>query len=499
MSARPVLLIVDDNRDLAENLADIFEPRGFDVRHTTSAREGLDSAREASFDLAFVDVNLPDTSGTDLLPALRATSPSGEVVVITGHATLDSAVAAVRGGAFHYVVKPFKVDDLVATAESALRQGALRKERARLAAMLETSERRYRGVVESTQVLVLGLDERGYVRLFNRRASEVTGFGADELVGKAFLTMLLPAEAREHVASHLAAAATGRHSEEFEAPVITRDGRTRTVLWHVVPSGMGPGDEGDPLALYAVGSDVTDRRSLERRAAEHEALAHMGTLAAGLAHEIRNPLNAALLQLHLLGRNIEKLTPDDRGTLPDRVRIVTEELRRLERLLSEFLELARPRPMAREPVDLQALLEEVLSFQDPVAHERQVALVRRLSEGVAVGDRERLKQVFHNLVVNAMEATARAGTVTVSSHREPDGAVAVTVCDNGRGIPRGTLEKVFDPFFTTKEAGTGLGLAIVRQIVERHGGRVELESVEGKGTRVTVIIPATRAPAKPLA
>ncbi len=493
MPRRPVLLIVDDNRDLAENLADIFEPRGFDVRHCPSAREGLESARATGFDLAFVDVNLPDTSGTELLPALRATSPSGEVVVITGHATLDSAVAAVRGGAFHYVVKPFKVDDLVATAEAALRQSALRRERAQLASMLETSERRYRGVVESTQVLVVGLDARGVVRLFNRRASEVTGWGADEILGQEVLTRLFPPEAREHVGSHLAAATSGRHGEEFEAPVVTRDGRTRTILWHVVPSHNGPHRDGDPLDLYAVGSDVTERRSLERRAAEHEALAHMGTLAAGLAHEIRNPLNAALLQLHLLGRGIEKLPVDERANLPDRVRIVAEELRRLERLLSDFLELARPRPMAREPVDLHELLDEVLSFQEPAAHEKGVALVRRLSEGVAVGDRERLKQVFHNLVVNALEATARGGTVTVSSHREADGTVAVTVSDNGRGIPRGTLEKVFEPFFTTKEAGTGLGLAIVRQIVERHGGRVELESVEGKGTRVTVFVPGARS------
>jgi PAS domain S-box-containing protein len=494
---RPVLLIVDDNRDLAENLADIFEPRGFDVRHTLSARDGLESARQQAFDLAFVDVNLPDTSGTDLLPALRATSPSGEVVVITGHATLDSAVAAVRGGAFHYVVKPFKVDDLVATAESALRQSALRSERTRLAAMLETSERRYRGVVESTQVLVVGLDDRGVVRLFNRRASEVTGWSADEILGHELLSKLFPHEAREQVGAHLAAAAAGRHGEEFEAPVITRDGRTRTILWHVVSSGTGPRGDDDPLALYAVGSDVTERRTLERRAAEHEALAHMGTLAAGLAHEIRNPLNAALLQLHLLGRGIDKLAPDARATMPDKVRIVTEELRRLERLLTDFLELARPRPMAREPIELHALLDEVLSFQEPAAHERGVTLVRRLSEGVAVGDRERLKQVFHNLVVNAMEGTGRGGTVTVSSHRDPsDGCAAVSVSDNGRGIPRGTLEKVFEPFFTTKEAGTGLGLAIVRQIVERHGGRVELESTEGKGTRVTVFVPTARGPAR---
>jgi PAS domain S-box-containing protein len=494
-ASRPVLLIVDDNRDLAENLIDIFEPRGFDVRHTPSAREGLSLARDTGFDLALVDVNLPDASGAELLPALRATSPAGEVVLITGHATLDSAVAAVRGGAFHYVVKPFKVDDLVATAEGALRQAALRKERERLAALLETSERRYRGVVESTQVLVVGIDVRGLVRFFNRRASEVTGWSADEIVGEPMLAKLFTLDARDHVATHVAAvvSAPQRHGDEFEAPVVTRDGRTRTVLWHVVAAGDGEPKDPDVPSLYAVGSDVTERRALERRAAEAEALAHMGTLAAGLAHEIRNPLNAALLQLHLLGRGIDKLPSEERVNLPDRVRIVDTELRRLERLLSDFLELARPRPMAREPIDLERLLDEVLSFQEPAAHARGVTLVRRLSETPAVGDRERLKQVFHNLVVNAMEATPRGGAVTVTSLHDHNEAV-VTVADTGRGIPRGTLEKVFEPFFTTKEAGTGLGLAIVRQIVERHGGRVELESAELSGTRVTVHVPAHRSP-----
>ncbi|MFO0606682.1 MAG: ATP-binding protein [Polyangiales bacterium] len=494
MSAlRPSLLIIDDNRDLAENLADIFEPRGFAVRHTPSAREGLESARAHGFDLALVDVNLPDTRGTELLPALRAASPAGEVVVITGHATLDSAVAAVRGGAFHYVVKPFKVDDLVATAEGALRQAAIRNERARLAKMLETSERRYRGVVESTQVLVIGLDGRGVVRLFNRRASDVTGWAAEEILGEAALEHLLPPEARERVGAQVRSVLAGRRAApEFEAPLLTRDGRTRTILWHVVPSGDGPHDPTvEPLALYAVGTDVTERRTLERKAAEAEALAHMGTLAAGLAHEIRNPLNAALLQLHLLGRGVDKLPPLDRANLPERVQIVASELRRLERLLSDFLELARPRPMAREPVDLHALLEEVLSFQEPAAAERGVTLVRRLGEARVVGDRERMKQVFHNLIVNAIEATAKGGAVTVAAHLDPGGEEAsATVSDNGRGIPRGALEKVFEPFFTTKEAGTGLGLAIVRQIVERHGGRVELDSVENHGTQVTVYIPA---------
>jgi len=496
-AAPPTLLIVDDNRALAENLEDIFVPRGFSVRFTPSAQEALDLARDFGFDLALVDVNLPDARGTDLLPALRDAVPTGEVVVITGHATIDSAVAAVRGGAFHYVVKPFKVEDLVATVESALRQSALRKDRQALLAQLASSERRYRDVVESTQVVVVGLDADAVVRLFNRRAAEVSGFAPEEVLGASFLDTLVPPEARSEMVERLRAAHRGRAHDEFEAPLLTHDGRARTVLWHAAGATASSTDH-DPLSVYMVGTDATERRALERRAAEAEALAHMGTLAAGLAHEIRNPLNAALLQLHLLGRGVARLPEPQRPPLVDRIHIVESELRRLERLLSDFLELARPRPMAREPIDLPALLQDVLDLHEPMAAARGVSLVCRVMEAWAVGDRERLKQVFHNLLLNALEATAPGGAVTVGCARDEhrDDMVCVRFSDTGRGIPRGAMEKVFEPFFTTKEAGTGLGLSIVRQIAERHGGRVELESVEGKGTRIGVCLPASHAPTR---
>jgi signal transduction histidine kinase len=245
--------------------------------------------------------------------------------------------------------------------------------------------------------------------------------------------------------------------------------------------------------IYAVGTDVTERLQLERRAAEAEALAHMGTLAAGLAHEIRNPLNAAGLQLHLLARHVERLQDEERAPLRTRVDIVASELKRLERLLSDFLELARPRPIAREPVDLHGLLTEVSAFLEPAAQERRVGIVRQLAPGMAVGDRARLKQVFHNLLLNAMEATAEGGQVAIECSRDASdaGFVVVSIADNGRGIPLPTLERIFEPFFTTKEAGTGLGLTIVRQMVQRHGGSVDIESAEGRGTRVTIRLPAT--------
>lgn len=487
------LLIIDDNAELVDNLVDIFEPRGFRVRNEARAAAGLERARRDGFDLAFVDVNLPDSSGLDLLPALREAVPLGEVVLMTGHATIDSAIAAVRGGAFHYVVKPFKPEDLIATAESAWRQVELRRERERLAQQLEASERRYRDVVESAQVLVVSTDASGVVQMANRSAVEVTGYAVGELEGIRTFASLFPAETRETVQRHISAAVGGRSLPEFEASLVTREGRTRTVRWHTTPAhAAGTAHGRSSVAVYVVGSDVTERLQLERRAAESEALAHMGTLAAGLAHEIRNPLNAAGLQLHLLSRNVERLPDDDRQGLGARIGIVASELKRLELMLTDFLELARPRPIAQEPVDMRRLLDEVVTFHEPDAQERGVKIVRNGPTGTALGDRERLKQVFHNLLVNAMEATSSGDTITLESAMDPADppTVVVTVSDTGRGIPDTTLLHVFEAFFTTKEAGTGLGLSIVRQIIQRHGGSVDMASTEGTGTRVTVRIPA---------
>jgi len=245
--------------------------------------------------------------------------------------------------------------------------------------------------------------------------------------------------------------------------------------------------------VYAVGIDVTERRSLEKRAADAEALSTMGTLAMNLAHEVRNPLNAAVLQLHLLERDVGKLHLEETKSkaLLKRTEIVGAEIGRLNRLLTEFLDLARPRGIAHEPVHLGSLVEEVLALESGTAASFGVTIERDLDpEGcVAIGDHEKLKQVVINLVVNAIEAMKEGGTLSAKATCE-DGNVVLTLEDTGVGIEPDHMHEVFEPFFTTKEAGTGLGLSIVRKIVDQHAGDVRIESHRGKGTRVTVAIPA---------
>jgi signal transduction histidine kinase len=265
------------------------------------------------------------------------------------------------------------------------------------------------------------------------------------------------------------------------------------VRWHL---SLARGGE-DTALVYGFGIDVTERRALEKRAADAEALSAMGSLALNLAHEIRNPLNAAVLQLHLLGRHVDKLPLDDeaRAALRHRAEIVGDEIGRLNRLLTEFLELARPRAPVRQPVVFAHLVGDVLDLEQGSAAARQVTVERDLaSDCVVLGDPEKLKQVVLNLVMNGLEAMKDGGTLTVGvTCPGQDDRVRLVVADTGVGIDPAVMGQLFDPFFTTKEAGTGLGLSIVHKIVDQHSGEVRIESERGVGTRATVLLPLRRA------
>lgn len=505
---RARVLIVDDNVELVGTLHAVLmtaelsdgtaASQAIEVVTASRGDEGLAMARARGFDVAIVDVKLPDASGVDLIPRLRQASPFGEVVLITGFASMDTAIGALRSGAFAFVPKSFRPEELISTVEQALTKVRLARDRDEL-------ERRYRALVELTDVVVIGLDGHDRVALFNRKASIFARIEPGGALGRSFIQSWIPDEDRARMREAIALARAGRTPEVetgfVELPgaggpahVSSRELRetaARRVRWHMSMAR----DAGDDAALvYGIGIDVSERRALEKRAADAEALSAMGTLALNLAHEIRNPLNAAVLQLHLLGRHVDKLAVDDetRRGLNAKARIVGDEIGRLNRLLTEFLELARPRGAVRELVHFGKLVDGVLDLEQGSAADRGVTVEREVaSDCVLVGDPEKLKQVVLNLVMNALEAMKDGGTLRVRVDSGPE-TVRLMVKDSGIGIGPSALSQVFDPFFTTKEAGTGLGLSIVRKIVDQHAGEVRLESEPQAGTRVIVTLPRGR-------
>jgi PAS domain S-box-containing protein len=481
------VLIVDDNLELLENVREVleraFQPDGsLEIVEAHDAKQGLALAKGRGFDVAIVDVKLPDASGLDLIAPLRAAMPRAEIVLLTGNATVESAIRALRAGAAGFVLKSFRPEELVATIQQALEKSELRRER-------EKFERRYHALVHAAEVLILGVDEAGRVVFVNPKLSELVGTSEADALGLHFAESWVAETDRKRWASAVRDAMVGEPQSRLELGLVDRDGAVRRVEWHL--SGVREDGPETPDHVYGIGVDVTAKRALEKRAANAEALNAMAPLALGLAHEIRNPLNAAVLELHLLGRAIDRV--DDvsaQAPMRRRVGVVTEEIRRLERLLTEFLELARPRAPQREPIDLGRVVSEVLDLEAEAIDKSAVVLRRSIGERCfVVGDVEKLKQVVLNLVVNALDAMPDGGELAAEV-RHANGEIELALSDAGKGVDPKILAEVFDPFFTTKPAGTGLGLAIVRKLVEQHGGRVTLKSRPDRGTVATVSLPA---------
>jgi PAS domain S-box-containing protein len=495
------VLIIDDNQSLAENLRDVITgARDLDVEVVLArdGREGIAASKQDGFDVAVVDVKLPDASGVELIRPLRAASPMGEIVLVTGFATLDTAIAALRAGAFAFILKSFRPEELLSTVAQALEKVALKRER-------EEYMRRYRALVEAADVLIVGLDATGRVQLFNRRIAALTGVGPDVAATRPFAEQFVEESDHKRLEQAIHDVLGSSMAAEVELGVRDKMGAVRRVRWHLsgVPKAGAKAD-----LIYGIGIDVTERRALERRAADAVALNAMAPLALGLAHEIRNPLNAAVLELHLLSRGIDRLGDEAvAAPMKRRVGIVEGEIKRLERLLSEFLELARPRAPERKPVDLARVAADVLDLEAEAFAEHNVTVERSLlPDCLASGDVEKLKQVVLNLVVNSLDAMPDGGHVRVSVGGDAT-EVWLAIADNGPGIDPTILAEIFDPFFTTKAAGTGLGLAIVRKLVDQHGGRVLVDSkftkpsesgepaprdpsaARGEGTTVRVVLP----------
>ena len=224
---------------------------------------------------------------------------------------------------------------------------------------------------------------------------------------------------------------------------------------------------------------------------EVQRMAAVGTLTAGLSHEIRNPLNAAGLQLAVLERRVRRLPGKEQAEALEPLVLVRDEIRRLDHLLEDLLQYARPRELRRQPVEVGPLLDRVSQLLGSDAETRGVTIVQQVEPGLTVmGDEGRLREVIINLVLNALDASERGGEVRVGAKALGPVEVELWVEDDGPGVAPEEREKIFQPFFTTKAQGTGLGLAIVHAIVTQHRGSLRLESSARGGAAFRVRLPS---------
>jgi signal transduction histidine kinase len=244
--------------------------------------------------------------------------------------------------------------------------------------------------------------------------------------------------------------------------------------------------------------DVPPRtvRQAERQAADERAsrLAYVGTLASGLAHEIRSPLGSIKLNLELLKEELSGVPPGRRAAFESRLKLIEREVDGLQELLTEFLTFARPPKMNLLATDLNELVSQVIELVEPECRKAHIEVQRDFQKDlypVALDQHQFGRGVLLNLLANAREQIGEQGTITLRT-REREHDIEVHVEDNGGGVARDLEERIFDLFFSTKEHGTGLGLAIARRICQEHGGELVLENHPGRGARFIVRLPKSK-------
>jgi len=340
-------------------------------------------------------------------------------------------------------------------------------------------------VFNTLQEGVLVITAEGEIDYANHAAAQLVGF-QDEAGTEKTLWRLVPGLRASLEGDSAAGKKTGQ-------PVVTREFELtypapRVVRLYMVPFSEG---EGGAPRFALILSDITSEKKSTEELIENEKISSILLLAAGVAHELGNPLNSLTIHLQLIERKLRKLKGSkEADSLGDSIKICQDEVTRLDGIIRNFLEAIRPRPPDLAEVNVVEVIEDVLRFQGRELADRDLSVEAELpaSTPVIMADRNQLKQVFFNLVKNAMEAMPAGGKLAIRV-RADDDSVFIRMADTGAGIKTDDLAKLFSPYHTTKTGGHGLGLMIVQRIMRDHGGHVGIESKEGVGTVVTLQFP----------
>jgi len=338
---------------------------------------------------------------------------------------------------------------------------------------------------------IIAVDRDDHVALWNEGARRMFGYVGEEMLGRLWTALLPPAgpERREYRRIRERLARDGR-VDNVKTVRVAKDGHrvrvllTRTLLYD---------EAGEVLGSAIVTKDLAHLEEVERRMARADRLAAIGQLVAHLAHEVRNPLNAVVLNCEMLRSHLEAKWPRASEGLREHLEIMEVSLDVLECSVRDFLRLAREAPGRPGPVSFPQVVDRVVRLLGSEAAKREIRLTVSLPDDFppVLGDQARIEHILINLVRNAMEAIHSDGEVRITArgHRR---RVSIRVLDNGPGMDEATRRRAFIPFFSTKSAGAGLGLAIVERLIHELNGDVRCESIPGKRTTFTVILPAVR-------
>lgn len=506
------ILLVDDEPRMCDSLKYLLENNEFQVRTALSGFDALHWISREEYDVAVLDIGLPDIDGIQVMQHIRKHHPDTDVVIVTGNATLESALSALRSGAFDYLKKPFEYDQLLNTINNILKQRQLQCENIEINGKLAETEERYRYLVRNSPDIIYVLDENGCFEYISDAVQPLLGHDPHSLIGEHF-SKIVADEDLDACRWFFQERRTGKRTTTGAELRLKMSGNGQSgktcELHHITVELKSTGMYENPdetryrfVGTHGVARDISRRKALERQVKQMERMEAMGTLSAGIAHNFNNLLmgiqgNASLMLLDLDEENHEHTK---------RLQNIIEYSQSGADLTSQLLGFARSSDYEIKPIDMNELLRKNAHMFSKAR--KEVQFHENLDPDLCLcdADAKQMEQVLLNLFVNAWQAMPGGGEITLETENviidsqsvehgslPPGPYVKIAVRDTGTGIEKDVLPRIFEPFYTTKEVGqgTGLGLASAFGIVKNLGGTIHVESCVGKGSTFFILLPVS--------
>jgi len=476
---KPRILVVDDEERIRAACTMVLEDEGYVVETADNGTLGMQMIEDKHYDVVLLDLMMPVISGLDVLPRLTEQHRDTAVIVITGYATVEHSIEAMKKGAFDFIPKPFSPDQLRAVVAKSIKYTRALQD-------ISDSRSRLRAMVNRLLDGVMTTDADKKIVLANPAFLDLIGFTGNQVQGKTVEEVIDNEEILQIIGEALAMPVDAVAGSYKEISLISGEkDTTRVVGANCAPFRSRTGQiQGMTIVLH----DITAVKEMDRMKSDFVSM---------VSHEIRSPMNSLLAQIKVI---LDGLA----GDVTEKQRQILErasgKVNNLVNLVSELLDLAKIEAGVvggqQEEIHLRELLQDQIDFHRPAAEQKDIRLQLEIEEEIPAieADKQSMEEVMTNLITNAIKYSPAKSEVIVTAGKEGEFA-SIKVRDTGYGIPEEDLAEIFTRFYRVKDKntreihGTGLGLAIVKSIVDAHQGSICVESKLNQGTTFTVLLP----------
>ncbi|MBT3386423.1 MAG: response regulator [Desulfobacula sp.] len=485
---RSTILVVDDQPDIVELISQILETEGYHILIAFTGEQALEELEKNPCDIVITDIRMPGMGGITLLREIKQSDPDVEVIIMTGFGSLEHAVRTIRDdGAFDYLTKPFNdLDRLIHTVDQALAKRRLNLKNKTLIQDIMKKKTMARTAMDSISDPIILLNPEQTIIGVNKAA--LTCFGLNdfhEAIGKLCYKVL----GKSQTTCHGCRICNFLHTDqtiEFEQKGVWGDDIIENITIYPLQN------KGIKQGILVKIQDITQKIKIEEQMQRTDRLASLGTLSAGVSHEIRNPLHVIQLFCGILEK---EFAPSDKEK--DILKEIKTSIARIDKIINQTLNFSRSQDISMEPIKINRLILENIKFWSSKFKTPGVKLELKLGNSLPAitGDKMSLHQVLNNLIANALDAVGKKGKIKIHTFLKPAAfhhnrsSLYIEIKDTGPGIKNDDLAKIFNPFFSTKATGTGLGLSITHKIIKKHGGSIQVKTRPDRGTAFIIELP----------